>query len=83
MQIFGNHHTQRFNKLSRSGKYTFKKPGRHYLFLLLIVKNGIKNTKRIAYKSLVRPILEYVAVCWDPYGECQINALGRVQNKAA
>jgi hypothetical protein len=31
----------------------------------------------------VRPILEYGAVCWDPYRECQINALDRVQKIAA
>jgi hypothetical protein len=28
-------------------------------------------------------ILEYGAACWDPYRECQIIALDRVQNKAA
>ena len=33
--------------------------------------------------SLVRPILEYGAACWDPYRERQINALDRVQKKAA
>jgi hypothetical protein len=32
--------------------------------------------------SLVRPILEYGAACWDPYRDCQISALDRVQNKA-
>ena len=33
--------------------------------------------------SLVRPILEYGATCWDPCRECQISALDRVQNKFA
>ena len=33
--------------------------------------------------SLVRPILEYRAACWDPYREGQINALDRVQKKGA
>ena len=33
--------------------------------------------------SLVRPILEYGAACWDPYMEGQITALHRVQKKAA
>jgi hypothetical protein len=33
--------------------------------------------------SLVRPILEYGAVCWDLYREGQIIALDGVQNKAA
>jgi hypothetical protein len=37
----------------------------------------------LAYTTLVRPILEYWAACWDPYRECQISALDRVQNKAA
>jgi hypothetical protein len=33
--------------------------------------------------SLVRPILEHGAACWDPYREGQITALDRVQKKAA
>ena len=39
--------------------------------------------KSSACTSLVRPILEYWALCWDPYRECQISALHCVQNKAA
>jgi hypothetical protein len=39
--------------------------------------------KNLAYTSLVRPILEYGAVCCGTYRERQINALDRVQNKAA
>ena len=48
-----------------------------------IVKKGNKNTKSLACMSLVCPILEYGAACWDPYRECQISALDRVRNKAA
>ena len=48
-----------------------------------IVKKGNKNTKSLAYTSLIHPILEYGAACWDPYRECQISALDWVQNKAA
>jgi len=48
-----------------------------------ILKKGNSNTKILAYMSLVRPILEYGATCWDPYREGQINALDRVQKKAA
>jgi hypothetical protein len=33
--------------------------------------------------SLVRPILEYGAACWDPHREGQISALDRMQKKAA
>ena len=39
--------------------------------------------KSLAYTSVVRHILEYGAACWNPYRECQISALDRVQNKAA
>jgi hypothetical protein len=52
-------------------------------FVMRIVKRVNTNTKSLAYTSLVRPILKYDAVCWDPYRECQISALDRVQNKAA
>jgi hypothetical protein len=48
-----------------------------------ILRNGNSNTKRLAYTSLVRPILEYGASCWDPYREGQIRELDRVQKKAA
>jgi hypothetical protein len=43
------------------------------------------NNKKIhlAYTALVRPILEYEMLCWDPYREGQISALNRVQKKAA
>ena len=48
-----------------------------------ILKKGNSNTKSLAYMSLVRPILEYGAACWDSYREGQISALDRVQKKAA
>jgi hypothetical protein len=38
---------------------------------------------RLAYMSLVRPILEYGASCRNPYREGQTNALDRVQKNAA
>jgi hypothetical protein len=63
--------------------YTAQKARRALHFVVRIVKKGNKNTKSLAYTSLVRPILEYGAVCCDPYRECQISALDRVQNKAA
>jgi len=49
-------------------------------FVMSIVKKGNKNTKSLVYTTLVRPILKYWAACWDPYRECQISALDRVQN---
>jgi len=44
--------------------------------------NNNNNTKRLAYTALVRPILGYGAVCWDPYREVQGSALNRVQTRA-
>jgi hypothetical protein len=64
-------------------KYTVQKAWRALHFVMRIIKKGNKNTKSIAYMSLVRRILEYGAACWDPYRECQISALDHVQNKAA
>jgi hypothetical protein len=51
-------------------------------FIMHILKKGNKNTKSLAYTPPVCPILEYGAACWDPYRECQINALDRVQKNA-
>jgi hypothetical protein len=64
-------------------KYTVKKACKTLDFTMRILKKGNSNTKSLAYMSLVRPILEYGAACWDPYREGQIIALGRVQKKAA
>ena len=63
--------------------FTVQKAWRALHFVTRIVKKGNKNTESLAYKSLVRPILEYGTACWDPYREYQISALDRVQNKAA
>jgi hypothetical protein len=53
----------------------------HFTMRILKKRNG--NTKSLAYTSLVRPILEYGATCWDPYRKGQVNILDWVQNMAA
>ena len=63
--------------------YTVKKAWKSLHFTMRILKKGNGNTKNLAYMSLVRPILEYGAACWDQYREGQIHALDRVQKKAA
>jgi len=63
--------------------YTVKKAGKALHFTMRILKKGNSNTKSLAYMSLVRPILEYGAACWDPYREGQRSAIDRVQRRAA
>ncbi len=41
------------------------------------------ETKSLAYKALVRPIMEYASTVWDPYQVNQIYQLERVQRLAA
>jgi hypothetical protein len=60
--------------------YTVHKAWRTLHFVMRIVRRGNKSAKSLAYTSLVRPILEFGPACWDPYRECQISALDRVQN---
>ena len=63
--------------------YTVQKAWKALLFVMRVLKKGNWNTKRLVYTSLVRPILEYGSVCWDPCREGQIKALDRVQKRAA
>jgi hypothetical protein len=63
--------------------YTVQKAWRALHFVIRIVERGNRNNESLAYTSLVRPILAYVAECWDSYRECQKSSLYQVQNKAA
>jgi hypothetical protein len=47
-----------------------------------VLKKGNSNAKSLDYTSLVCPILEYGAVCWDSYRKGQINVVDQVQNTA-
>ena len=51
-------------------------------FLSRILKNFSPTTKMIAYKSLVRPLLEYASAAWDPYLGKLIDKLEMVQRRA-
>lgn len=41
-----------------------------------------KITRKTAYIALVRSTLEYGAIIWDPYLQCDIDKIERVQRKA-
>ena len=51
------------------------------------VKRNLGNcpasTKRIAYLTLVRPIMEYAALVWDPFYNTDIYKLEKIQRRAA
>ena len=40
-----------------------------------------RHTKDVAYKTLVRPKLEYAAPIWHPYHETQIGQVGRYRGQ--
>ena len=62
--------------------YTVKKAWKALHFIMRKFWKGTSNTKSLAYMTLVPPILEYGAACWDPYREGQIRELDRVRRKA-
>jgi len=59
--------------------YTLRKEWAIIYFIMCIIKNGNNNTKRLACTALVRPMLAYGAVCWDPHREGRVKAINRVQ----
>ena len=51
-------------------------------FLLPNFASTPRHTKEVAYKTLVRPQLEYAALIWQPYQEAQIAQVEKVQRNA-
>jgi hypothetical protein len=79
----GDFFTNAYECWAEQVDYTVQKAWMALHFIMRFIKRGNKSTKSLAYTSLVRPILEFGAACWDLCRECQISALDRVQNKAA
>jgi hypothetical protein len=52
-------------------------------FLRRNLRISNKKLKETAYKSLVRPLLEYASPVWDPHHGDEIEALEKVQKRAA
>ena len=51
--------------------------------LLGILRRNLKNLKDLAYKSILRPKLEYACSIWDPYTDVNIKTLEGVQRRSA
>ncbi|KAJ4445638.1 hypothetical protein ANN_12321 [Periplaneta americana] len=47
-----------------------------------VLRKGSDKSKEIAYKSLVRPVMEYGAACWDPYRLEHIKTMGKIKKRA-
>ncbi|XP_076446393.1 glycine receptor subunit alpha-4-like [Babylonia areolata] len=52
-------------------------------FLRRKLKIGNRKTKETVYKALARPIPEFAASVWDPYLASDIQAIEKVQRRAA
>jgi hypothetical protein len=52
-------------------------------FVMRVLRKGNSNTECLSYMSLVRSVVDYVAICWDTCREWLINALDQVQQRAA
>jgi hypothetical protein len=59
------------------------KANRSLGFIKRNLRGCTEDIKNIAFRSLVRPSLEYCAAVWDPYTEALIYQLEAVQRRAA
>ena len=62
---------------------TYKKANKTLGFLRRNLKIGNKKTKATAYKTLIRPILEYASPVWDPHQTDEVETLNKIQRRAA
>ena len=51
-------------------------------FIKRNIQTNIHNIKETAYKTYVRPLLEYSATVWDPWQKKYINQIEMVQQRA-
>ena len=52
-------------------------------FLRRTLAFACRSTKEVAYKTFVRPKLEYAAPIWSPHSKLQINQIEKAQRTAA
>ena len=66
---------QHVSEISSKASKTLGFPRRNLAF-------APRSTKEVAYKTLVRPKLEYAAPIWSPHSKLQINQIEKVQRTA-
>jgi len=49
----------------------------------LALNKSTTQVKTAAYKTMIRPLVEYSSSVWDPYKSGQINNVEKIQRKAA
>ena len=62
---------------------TTKKAKQTFGFLKRNIRVHNKDLKSVAYKTLVRPQLEYASIVWFPHHDTDINKVEAVQRRAA
>lgn len=60
-----------------------KKGFRSLNFVMRTLKGASRDLKGHAYKTLVRPTMEYAGAVWDPYKKGEVEGLEAVQKRAA
>ena len=68
-QLNWNHHISSVTKIANNTRS----------FLQRNISQCPKKTKELCYRTLVRPLIEYATVIWDPFTEANIGKLEMVQ----
>lgn len=51
-------------------------------YLRRTLAKSTSNIKLLAYKTFIRPLLEYATPVWDPYTQASINIIEMIQRKS-
>ena len=62
---------------------TAAKASQVFNFLRRNLYNCSSSVKASAYLTIVRPIMEYASSVWDPHQQCDIQAVEKIQRRAA